>query len=888
MANQDRYGRYANIPIPSYDEAISSRPGSSTQHARGPGEISDDAERQGLLGEDGPANTHYRPPTVESPRSSEDSDLRLPEVGGGADAARRDIEELDYLDPMDNSRRSPRPYSHTRLRNISSRFSKFSATLSSIRLPSFRRLYTPYRMSAPTAARLCGLAALIILFYVLFAMEVFTGGRHGNGRFDPESVRAFVQENVDSERIAEYLTHISSYDHVAGTEGDLYMAEWMHERWKLEGRFDDVALASYYVLLNYAKPDGRSVSITEPEDKRWTAVLEEDMVNVDRQQTLAWHGHSKSDEKEGPLVYANTGSKEDFEYLRGSGIVLNGTIALIRNAGAFENTALKVKTAEEAGCIGALLYSDPSDDGSVKGAVWPDGPWRTADSVQRGSVGLTDWVMGDPLTPGVASVPDAKRTYKTILPGLVNIPSLPLAWRDAKVLIAALQGHGSVLPDNWTGGDETNQKWFSGTAATSADTSFPVVHIKNINDENPKQQIWNLHGVHRGVESPDNKVIVGSHRDAWCFGAVDPGSGSAVMMELVAIFGQLRKVGWRPLRTLEFASWDAAEFSLMGSTEYVEDNLDGLRGNGVAYLNVDAGVYSPDALFRASGSPVWQRPLAHALGRVSDPGSGKSLREVWETRNSEVESPGTEGDYAPFQSMAGVSSIDFGFRGADDAFPRNSCYDTFEWMNKIGDPGFNYHRSLAQIWALMILEVVDQPLLPFDLRNYAAAIQKSYISSITAHAAFQRQHFNLTENASTVDFTPLQNAADAFVTRADEFHNFEDYWTRNIYAVGGIENRAFGMQRLQFNDALSNFESDLLDLPQNYHDGGREYGVPGRNQFKHILFGPQDSRRKGENVVVFPLIRDALDKGDWKAAQDMVQRTADILSRATGNLPHII
>jgi hypothetical protein len=743
-------------------------------------------------------------------------------------------------------------------------------------------------MSAPTAARLCGLAALILLFYVLFAMEVFTGGHRSNGRFDPESVRAFVQENVDSERIAEYLTHLSSYDHVAGTEGDLYMAEWMHERWKLEGRFDDVALASYYVLLNYPTPDGRGVRITAPEDKRWDAIMEEKDVNVDRQQTFVWHGHSKSGEAEGSLVYANTGSEEDFDYLRGQDISLNGTIALIRNSGAGGNIALKVRAAEQAGCVGALLYSDPSDDGFVKGDVWPEGPWRPDDSVQRGRVSLTDWVMGDPLTPGAASVPDAKRIYKTNLPGLVNIPSLPLSWRDASVLIAALNGHGAVLPDNWTGGEKT-EKWYSGTANKPDDTTAPIVHIKNINDENDKQQIWNLHAIHRGVESPDNRIIIGSHRDAWCFGAVDPGSGSAVMMELVSIFGQLRKLGWRPLRTIEFTSWDAGEFNLMGSTEYVEDNLDRLRANGVAYINVDAGVTGPEALFSAAGSPVWQRPLLHALGRVSDPSSGKSLREVWESRNAAVNAPDTSSDTAPFQFMAGVSSLDFGFRGG--SFPKDSCYDTFEWMNAFGDPGFNSHRALAQIWALLILEVADQALLPFDLRTYASSLQKIFLPSLEKYVSHQTTKF---PSNATLDLSPLTSAIDAFVARAQTFHAFEDYWTRNIFGpgAGGIENRAFGMMRLQFNDALSNFERDLLDLPVDYHDSGREYGVKGREQFKHVVFGPQDSKTVDEmgqeGGVAFPLVREPLSRGDWGEAQEMVARTAEVLNRAVGNLPFII
>lgn len=248
MDSSDKYG---HIPIPTYDEATSSRP-SSSQNFRGPHEISDDAERQGLL----PTESHYRPPTVESPRSSEDSDLRLPEVTGDGDDERRQIEELDYLDPSapDPAQRESRLYHRARLRSkFSQHLSSLGATLSSIRLPSFRSFYTPvatdtsedptppstdswltrttrriptiperYRMSAGTAARLCGLLSIAILIYVLFILDIFPGNARFMGmRFDPERVRAFVQDNVDAIRIEQYSTHVSGYDHVAGSKGKI-------------------------------------------------------------------------------------------------------------------------------------------------------------------------------------------------------------------------------------------------------------------------------------------------------------------------------------------------------------------------------------------------------------------------------------------------------------------------------------------------------------------------------------------------------------------------------------------------------------------------------------------------------------------------------------------
>lgn len=908
----DKYQRYANIPIPSYDEAISDRPGSS-QTVRGAQEVSDDAERQVLLG----GNAH-RQPTVESPRGSEDSDLHLPEMGGD-DERRLDIEELDYLDPS-----APDPdnlYHRPRIRNkFTQHLSSLGATLSSIRLLSFRSLYTPveardtndsdtnedrrptsrfarfiptiptipeeYRMGIPTAARLCALFTIVIIIYVLFIFDIFPGGGRGRylGRgFNPESVRMFVQDNVDPRSIEDYLHHITAYDHVAGTEGDLYMAEWMRERWIAEGYLDKVELNSYHVYLNYPTQEGREVSIVSPEDKKWIAMLEEERIDLGKVQTLAWHGHSKSGDVTGPLIYANGGSREDFEWLRQQNVALNGSIALMRYYGTQGDRALKIKAAEDAGCIGALIYSDPSDDGSVRGAVWPDGPWRPDDSLQRGGVSLMSWVVGDPLTPGYASTKDAPRIGKEDNPGLVQIPSLPLAWRDAKVLLHSIFEVGVPVPDSWVGGDaEFPKSWHSGGNGENA----PRVRVKNLNDENDKQRIWNLHGRIEGVEQPEKKIIIGNHRDSWCFGSVDPGSGSAVMMEMVRIFGQLVYNKWRPLRTIEFVSWDAEEYNLVGSTEYVEDNMDDLRDNGVAYINVDVGVggAEEDLNFRAAGSPMWNRALMHVLDRVDAPGRNASLKDIWEAKSSTLEGLGAGSDYVAFQDMAGTSSVDFGFEGKEHGYPYHSCYESFEWMKEFGDPNFQWHRALAQVWALMILEVADHPVLPFDLKAYADDLRGPYIDGLQeyAEATFKKLGGKRSGLAETgFDLEPLRKAAGFLTDRAIEFVHFEDLWTTNVLTSGGLESTTFALHRMKYNNILADFERDLLDLPTGKDDKG-PHGVPGREQFKHVVFGPQ--AWSGYDTAYFPAVRDAVEKGDWKAAQEWVVKIAGIIGKAAEKL----
>lgn len=917
--------RYANAPIPSYEEAVAN------------GSAHDDSERQGLLGQSSNnANTRsrpggYRAPTVESARSSiasdAESDLSVPEMVEDGDNARRNVEQFDYMEPgesEDGSRSQARLYHRARLRNkVSQGLANLSATLSAIRLPSFRSFYSPvadtdadtaeaqptrreslisrvwakmkipegYSIGAANFARLFGLFTIFALIWVLFAMDIFPSGMSRMGmHFDPESVRTYVQDHLDVQNIEAALRHITSFDHVAGTEGDLYLARWMEEKWAKEGMFDDIKLWSYYVYLNYPTKDGRSVEIVSPEDRKWAAALEENDAYPsvpDRAQTLAWHGLSKSGEVEGPLIYANGGSRQDFKILKTHGVDLNGTIALVRYYASQEDRALKVKAAQDAGCIGVIMFSDPAEDGAGKGDTWPGGPWRPADAVERGSVGLTSWVLGDPLTPGWASTEGAKRLEIEGNPGLVNIPSLPIGWRDAEPLLKALQGHGFDVPEKWVGGPPGfDKKWSSGDASAGA----PVVHLKNLNDESKKQKIWNLHGLIQGIETPNKKIIIGNHRDSWCFGSVDAGSGSAVMMELVRIFGELRKLGWRPLRTIEFASWDAEEFNKMGSTEYVEDNIEYLRDNAIAYLNVGAGVFGPN--FRAAGSPVWERSLLRVLDRVSDPNTNNSVKQLWDERQSRLEGLGAGSDYVAFQDIAGTSSIDFGFEGAAHGYPAHSCYENFDWMETFGDPnGLPYHLALAQIWALLILDVADRPLLPYDLTHYADSIS-NYVESLRMDA--QITHTTSTGKPSSkltsskFNLKPLEDATANLKAATEQFHQFEDTWTRQVLGRGGLETNAYTFRRLDYNERITNFEADLLDLPDpdskdpKMNGKERKNGIPGREQFKHVIFGPKPWN--GYDEAYFPAVRDRLAARDWPGAQEMVEIAAVRIQRAADNL----
>ncbi|EXJ53465.1 uncharacterized protein A1O5_13333 [Cladophialophora psammophila CBS 110553] len=850
-------GQYQHLPIPTYEEATSSRPASS-QSRLGPEEISDDAERQGLLRTFG----NYHPPTVESARPSVDSLDGIEQ--DGEDEVRREMQQMDVEDPRSDSS------SHRSLLRyrLSKSFSNLTNSFSSLNLPSFRQYLS--NISWPRInyqqfdanrvviiGRLFGVFLIMGVLYVLIASDVlsFTKNRMGMGQiYDPESIRIFVQNHMnDHGHMQKYLEHITDFPHIAGTEGNYVLGEWVAELFKT-GELEDVEMERYDVYLNYPQKNGRRVAIVEPENMKWEAKIEED-----QERSLVFHGHSKSGNVTGPLIYANFGSREDFKTLEDEGISVKDAVVLVRYYGSEGDRALKVKASELAGAAGCIIYSDPAQDGFVQGPTFPNGRFMPQDAVQRGAVSLMSWIVGDVLTPGWASTPENKKHLKPEeSAGLNKIPSIPISWVDAKHLLEALKGHGKQMTDSWQGVPDFDY-W-------TGNQDSPKVNLKNLQDEEQKQPIYNVLGKITGWEQPEKKIVVGNHRDAWCTGAADPGSGTAVMLEVVRIFGELRRLGWRPLRTIEFASWDGEEYNLIGSTEYVENRENQLRDDGIAYLNVDVGVSGVD--FHAAASPLYERPLLHVINRVSDPSTGKSIRELWDSGSRSIEGLGAGSDFVAFQDIVGTSSIDMFFKGA--TFPYHSCYDNFEWMAKFGDPDWTYHKAMGEIWALLILELADRPLLPFDISAYARAIAR-YIDDLDVYA----KAAPTASDTNTLDLSPLRKASDILTQEALRFHTFDASWRDFIFGSGGFESSAMGTARLEHNNRLTHFESDLLDLGE----GG---GLVNRTQFKHVIFAPQ--LWSGYDDATFPGVRDAIDTGNWEAAQEEVEKVARILEQAAGKL----
>ncbi|KAG0649864.1 putative glutamate carboxypeptidase [Hyphodiscus hymeniophilus] len=890
----EKPNKYEPLPIPTYEEAIGSSSRTTTPTpSRSTDEAAHPAEREGLLGHLDPGGrlpvptrrAGYRPPPTEDSASvrgsleqhdaflGQDRERRRDSASTEDEEVRREMEEMEMMDP-------PRPQTAW-----GKRMSSLTASLSSLNLPfKWRPGWRWPRVDANfciVLGRCFAVLLVMAVVYLLFMSGIFTSNlqRMAGQMFDPEDVRVHVQKEVDERRIGERLREITMADHLAGTEGDYVLAQYVEGIFASVG-LEDVHMEEFGVYLNYPKEGGRKVDLLKDDGNvAWSAKIDEDPVYSDppRAQTPVFHGHSRTGDVVGPLIYANYGSREDFRRLHDSGIATEGAIALVKYGGTQGDRALKVKAAELVGFAGCIIYSDPADDGFTKGEVAPNGRYMPESGVQRGAVSLMSWVVGDVLTPGWASVKGAERVSKDNNPGLVNIPSLPLSWGDAQHLLQAIKGFGQRAPDEWKGAIPNIEYW-------SGNSSSPKVHLVNDQDESDEQSIWNVMAKVTGIEQGEKAIIVGNHRDAWAYGATDPGSGTAVMLEVASIFGDLMARGWRPLRTIQFASWDAEEYNLIGSTEYVEANMEKLRADAFAYLNVDVAVGGQN--FVAAGSPVFQKSLLRVLDRTSDSSQNVTLRELWDRRGAKLGGLGAGSDYVAFQDMAGTSSLDFGFDGPP--FPYHSAYDNFEWMINVGDPGLQYHKVLAQVWALLILEFSDRLMLPFDMSAYS--------SSLTGWA-MDLENWAKSKGANQAGQTPwstepLREAVLQFAKDAKQFEEFELEWDSVVLGGGGFENANVAFHRKSHNIRMANFETHLLDLEEG---GGvcifvlandcpliLKSQIPNRTQFKHVVFGPQ--LWSGYDEAYFPFIRDAVEAGDWTLAQKQVEKAAAIIKRASAKL----
>jgi N-acetylated-alpha-linked acidic dipeptidase len=560
------------------------------------------------------------------------------------------------------------------------------------------------------------------------------------------------------------------------------------------------------------------------------------------QDAPAFNSGSPSGDITAPVVYANYGRIEDFEQLAQLGISLKGRIALIRYGSNFRG--VKVYLAERYGAAAVLLYSDPADDGPATAAAYPAGPRRPDSAAQLGSVQFLPIYPGDPTTPGVASIPNLPTSQRIptdkLQYDLPTIPVDPLSAADAAPILRALGG--PVTPHEWQGG--LPFAYHLG----GSDTAPITVHLRLVEDARLRT-IWDVIGKIPGTTEPRQWVIAGNHRDAWVYGAADPGSGTAAMLETVHGLGVLLHSGWRPRRTIVLASWDGEEQGLMGSTEWVEQHPAELA-QAAAYFNLDVAVSGP--LFTAAAVPSLRRFLSEIAAEVPAAAGGTVL-DQWRRGDGKTPPTGTlavadlgsGSDYTPFLQHAGVPSTDIESDGPFGVY--HTHYDSFDWFTRFADPTFVYTQQQSRFFGLEILHMADADALPYDYRTYADEI-RGYLDHVRTRA---------TAHAMTLDFSAASTAAQSFATAARA--------TLALQSAPPASTAAL-------NRALIAAEHAFL-LPA---------GLPRRPWYRHSIFAPGEFT--GYEAVVLPGITDAIDAGDATRAQAQLQALAQTLNRASAVL----
>lgn len=593
--------------------------------------------------------------------------------------------------------------------------------------------------------------------------------------------------------------------------------------------------------LNY--PVSSSINLTYPNGSVWQAtliedILEEDDVTGRPDRVPAFHGYSFSGDAEAEYVYVGRGQKVDFDRLEALNISVEGKIALARYGGPFRG--LKVKNAQDRGAIGVVIFTDTADDGEITEAngyaAYPDGPARNPSAIQRGSVQFLSTQPGDPTTPGYPSTKDAPR--QDISPRTPRIPSLPVSWVDGQKLLWGLDGHGV----NGTAVNRT--RWVGALNATYSTGPAPgtTISLSNIL-EDTITPIWDVIGVINGT-SPDEVIIVGNHRDAWIIGgAVDPNSGSAVLIELSRAFGKLLATGWKPKRTIVLASWDGEEYGLVGSTEWVEEHLPWLTGAAVAYVNVDIATSGPDP--DISATPDIHAVAEETLKKIVYPYRGYNnltLYDVWYGLTGGTFGVlGSGSDYSGFL-YNGISSIDLGTGGGpeDPIYHYHTAYDTWHWVTTFGDPDYIQHKVVAQWTSILVYHLATREIIPFDVENYGVALTQYYDSLAESLEALN----------ATIDLTRLEEAIVAFNASAVEITS-------------------------QISEASTEAAYESLNVRLKTFSRGfvSQGGLPNREFYRHVVFAP--GLDTGYAGVLFPGIIEAITEySNETLAQEWVEISA--------------
>lgn len=681
----------------------------------------------------------------------------------------------------------------------------------------------------------------------------------------------------DPARVHANMVQLSAHPHNVGSDSQRRNAEWLVAQYKQWGW--DAHIERFDVL--YPTPKVRVLELVGP--TQFKAKLDEpplpgDPYSKEKQTQLPGYNiYSGEGDVTAPLVYVNYGMPADYQELERNDISVKGTIVIARYGGGWRG--LKPKLAYEHGAVGCIIYSDPADDGYVQGDVLPKGPMRPPDGVQRGSVADTTLYPGDPLTPGIGSVPGAKRLKISEAKTLMHIPVLPIGYGDAKPLLSALDGR--VVPPAWRGGLPFTYHFGPGPAKVHLRLEFNW-------DQKP---VLDVIATMRGTEEPDVWIVRGNHYDGWVNGANDPISGQSALLEEARSLGELAKQGWRPKRTLVYAAWDGEEPGLIGSTEWAETHAEELTQHAAMYLNTDesgrgffgaGGSHSLETLVNAvaldvtdpeTNVSVWKRQqamLALQGGRRAQP-SRSGRKDVLKLQSLPLEAIGSGSDFGAFLDHLGIASLNLGFGGEGNSGTYHSAYDDPWFEDHFGDKNELYGRALAQVAGTIVMRFADSDVLAYDFRSLADTLQtyaselKALEASLTEESEKQRRNTELGLYALVndpqnplrppavqpapppLDFADLEEAIGALGKAADRFNQ--------------VREKLVGLppdQRKKLNAELTLAERKFLS----------EAGLPGRPWVRHLLYAPGTLTGYGAKTI--PGVREALEQGRFEEAKSQL------------------
>ncbi|KAI4877172.1 hypothetical protein NFI96_020667 [Prochilodus magdalenae] len=694
---------------------------------------------------------------------------------------------------------------------------------------------------------------------------------------DESLIERFIAE-VDNMKIQDNLKELTKVPHMATTPGDEATVQFVLNRWQdSKSGLDAAWREDYRVYLSFPNKDKpNKVTVVNSANNVLHTVQEKETPYTDDQndpevvQPFAAYGPAGN--VKGRLVYANQGKVSDYELLNQT-MDLTGTIAIVRYGGA--GRGAKAINAAPFGVVGVLVYTEPYDmnDGlmSDTNETYPHSWYLPPSGVERGSY-IYDF--GDPLTPYLAAKNGTFRIPETDLKGVPPIPIQPIGFADAQILICELDG--PEAPEGWRGSFPCKYNlggpgFRSTSRFNNSDVTLDVYNKGELRDS------ANVMGVIWGSVEPDRYVLYGNHRDSWVHGAVDPSSGTSVMLEITRVLGQMVKSGkWRPRRTIIFGSWGAEEFALIGSAEYAEEYMSKLSQRSVAYINVDISVFA-NATLRVSASPNAQSVIFTASKQVKAAGSNTvSVYDNW-IRYFNRSSPtygtipnvgyltGAGSDYAPFIHYLGISSMDISYtydRSKTRAriYPAyHTAYDTFDYVSKFIDPGFTSHQTVARTAGTILLRLADSLLLPFNCSDYAEGLE--------GYLANTEKNFEAPLKANDISIESLKEAVKSFRSAATKL----DQVIRDSDLVNETPLKA-----RRINDQLMLLERSFVDA----------LAFPDKYGFRHVIWASRSS-----GVATFPGLADAVEKAqatglkeDWAQAHRHLSIVTQAISVAAHTL----